>query len=164
MHRTAVAVMAEALDADPEAVYQITRDGNIGKHSNPLIRQESRPDHHVVFDDEKGTKTMNTRILFINGKRMPQGVIADFKSSGGLAERSLMIFFLAAFIADSKINIKDIAVDEYYQGRLQTRYEWNSSDDKRFGPMMLTKVKKNKDELAAVCFRMVPINDDTFTR
>lgn len=163
-HRLAAAHMAEATDSDPEHVYQLVRHGQLSQYGNPIVRPESLPDHKVVIDDEKGTKTMNTRIIFINGRRMPQGVIVDFKQAGGLAERSLVAFFVLAFFTDAKIEPRDIAIDEYVNGRLQTRYEWSSSDKTQFGEPITSKINKAGKEIDVLGFRMYPIATDNYTR
>lgn len=164
LHRLSSATMAEATDTDPDQVRQLALNGTLSQHSNPLVRPESLPDNKVVIDDEKGTKTMNTRIIFINGRRMPQGVIVDFRQAGGMAERSLVAFFLLAFFTDAKIDAKDIAIDEYVNGRLQTRYEWNSADQKTFGPAMPSKIQKQGKDIEVLGFRMFPISTDTYVR
>ncbi len=164
LHRLAAAEMSEAIDSDPETLIELARNGTLSQHGNPLVRPESLPDNKVVIDDEKGTKTMNTRIIFINGRRMPQGVIVDFKQAGSLAERSLVAFFLIAFFTDAKIEARDISIDEYVNGRLQTRYEWSSLDKKQFGEAMTTKVQKSGKDIDVLAFRMYPISTDNYTR
>lgn len=162
--RVSLAVIADAADSDPETIIRIARNGDVSKISNPLIRKESLPDTNLVIDDEKGKKNVNTRIIFINGRRIPQGMIFEFKQSGGFADRALFVYLLKSAIESMKTEVKDIAIDEYVNGRLTTRYEWSSSDKKTFGDPVESDVKKNNDTFNVVGFRMNPVSTDNFVR
>lgn len=166
-HMVATDVMSEAMDSSPEEIVQITQSGNLGRHANPLIRPESRPDPEAravldADDCEKG-KNVNTRVVFVNGRRIPQGVLVDFRSVGTLVERTLVAYFSKEFVERGK-GIMDLMIDEYINGRLQIRYEWRSDDKETFGEPMQTKYMKEGKEVDVVGYRLFSITSDSFTR
>lgn len=167
-HRRAQDAMCEALDLGPEQVYDLALDGRLGQCANPVIRPESLPDmntaivsEHQAEDVDKG-KIVNSRVIFVNGKRIPQGQVIDFRQSGGMGERSLVLFFAATAFADAAV--ADISVDEYVIGRLHSRYEWSASDTKRFGDPMAQKITRRDKEFDVVGFRLFPVTEDSFSR
>jgi hypothetical protein len=166
-HIVATDRMSEATGHGLEVLVQIAKEGLLSAFSNPLIRPESLPDPATrdAFEDdgEKGPKTMNHRILFINGRRIRQGFVLDFRTSGGMSERTLTAL-IPKNLVDATKGVNSIQIDEYVTGRLQACYEWNSDDDKKFGPPIETKHTARGKETDVVGFRMLSINTDSFTR
>ena len=141
-------------------LYQIVKNGKIAGVPNPIVTFESLPENPDVISTEKDSKNMNTRIVYINGRRIPQGNIAEFLKSGGMSEPSLVIAILASVVAGMKGEVKDLAVDEYISGRLINRFEWNASNPEVFGPIVTRKFKE-KD---ALYFRLLPVTSDSYMR
>ena len=150
--------MAEATDTSPLEILHIVKQGGICRHPNPVITPSSKP---LAPIEEK---TVNSRIVYINGLRMPQGKLLDFRQSGGLAERSLVAMFSKEFVEATKSGIQDVSIDEYMNGRLQIRYEWNSEDKTTFGGPVTSKVMRGGVEHDAVGFRCFPVTTDAFSR
>lgn len=168
MHIVATDHMSEASDQSPADLYKIAINGDIGRLSNPLIMESSKPDPNaVVLDDiderEKGPKTVNVRHLYINGRRLPQGLVLAWRLSNTMADRNLVITLPAGLVEAGKP--KNIHVDEFFNGRLQSSFEWRESDEKRSGPAMITTfTKPGQEDQKAVAYRLFPASEDTFSR
>ncbi len=149
IHVHCLSTMVDATEKTAEDIVSIVRDGKIGNHSNPLVNKAAKADWE---------NTVNTYIVFINGIRPRQGFIKEFRTVGGMTDRSLAVTISAADVDKIAKGVREIAVDELIAGRLVYRFEWNADGDNKPSESV------NKENEKLFTFRLAAVAKDVFSR